>query len=203
MKLVPSISGFLSNEMLKKGHLFIISGPSGAGKSTILSRILDKRPQLRYSISYTTRLPRGNEQDGVEYHFISEEAFRKKIEAGELAEWAEVHGRLYGTSATYIEEFLAVGHDVLLDIDVQGAKRLFSKYPQAISVFVAAPDRAELRKRLMKRGTDSPEAVERRLKDAKEEMTQAHLYDHVLVNADLNETVSRLEAILEKAYRHG
>jgi guanylate kinase len=172
--------------MAAKGHLFIISGPSGAGKSTILGTILGKRPQLRYSISYTTRLPRGNEQDGVDYHFISEVAFRKKIEAGELAEWAEVHGRLYGTSATYLEEALAVGQDVLLDIDVQ----------EAISVFVAAPDRAELRKRLMKRGTDSPEAVERRLKDAEKEMTQAHLYDHVLVNDDLNQTVSRLEAIL-------
>ncbi len=186
--------------MAAKGHLFIISGPSGAGKSTIIGTILRKRPQFRYSISYTTRLPRGNEQDGVDYHFISEAAFRKKIEAGELAEWAEVHGRLYGTSATYIEEVLAVGQDVLLDIDVQGAKRLFSKYPEAISVFVAAPDRAELRKRLMKRGTDSPEAVERRLKDAEEEMAQAHLYDHVLVNDDLNQTVSGLEAILEKAY---
>jgi guanylate kinase len=182
--------------MAAKGHLFIISGPSGAGKSTVLGTILRKRPQLRYSISYTTRLPRGNEQDGVDYHFISEVAFRKKIETGELAEWAEVHDRLYGTSAIYIEEALAVGQDVLLDIDVQGAKRLFSKYPEAVSVFVAAPDRAELRKRLMTRGTDSSEAVERRLKDAEEEMTQVHLYDHVLVNDDLNQTVSRLKAIL-------
>ena len=185
--------------MAAKGHLFIISGPSGAGKSTILGTILRKRPQLRYSISYTTRLPRGNEKDGVEYHFISEVAFREKIVADELAEWAEVHGRLYGTSATYIEEVRAVGQDVLLDIDVQGAKRLFSKYPEAISVFVAAPDREELRKRLMKRGTDSSEAVERRLKDAEEEMAQAHLYDYVLVNDDPNQAVSGLKAILEKA----
>jgi guanylate kinase len=182
--------------------LFIISGPSGAGKSTILSAILRKRPQLRYSISYTTRSPRGDEQDGVDYHFISEVAFRNKIEAGELAEWAEVHGRLYGTSAT-VEEALAAGQDVLLDIDVQGAKRLFAKCPDAISVFIATPNMEELKKRLMKRGTDSPEAVERRLKDAEEEMTHAHLYDHVVVNDDLSQTVSRLEAILEKAYQNG
>jgi guanylate kinase len=189
--------------MPTKGHLFIISGPSGAGKSTILSAILRKGPQFRYSISYTTRSPRGDEQDGVDYHFISEVAFRNKIEAGELAEWAEVHGRLYGTSATYVEETLAAGQEVLLDIDVQGAKRLFAKYPDAISVFIATPNMEELKKRLMKRGTDSPEAVERRLKDAEEEMTQAHLYDHVVVNDDLNQTVSTLEAILEKAYHNG
>ncbi|MEE9566175.1 MAG: guanylate kinase, partial [Desulfobacteria bacterium] len=113
------------------------------------------------------------------------------------------HGRLYGTSATYVEETLAAGQEVLLDIDVQGAKRLFAKYPDAISVFIATPNMEELKKRLMKRGTDSPEAVERRLKDAEEEMTQAHLYDHVVVNDDLNQTVSTLEAILEKAYQNG
>lgn len=186
-----------------KGHLFIISGPSGAGKSTILSAILRKRPQLRYSVSYTTRPPRGDEQDGVDYHFISDVAFRKKIEAGELVEWAEVHGCLYGTSATYVDETLAAGQDVLLDIDVQGAKRLSAKYPEAISVFIATPNMKELKKRLMKRGMDSHEAAERRLKNAKVEMTQAHLYDHVVVNDDLDLTVSKLEAILEKAYLNG
>jgi guanylate kinase len=185
--------------MATKGHLFIISGPSGAGKSTILSKILSKRPQLQYSISYTTRSPRGDEQDGVEYRFISEAAFRKKIEAGELAEWAEVHGSLYGTSAIFLEETLAAGKDILFDIDVQGAKRLSDKYPEAVSVFVTTPNIEELKKRIMKRGTDSSEAVERRLKNAEAEMAQAHLYDHVVVNDDINETVSRLEAILEKA----
>lgn len=186
-----------------KGHLFIISGPSGVGKSTILSAILKKRPRLRYSVSYTTRSPRGDEKNGIDYHFISEVAFRQKIEAGELAEWAEVHGRLYGTSAKYVEETLSSGHDILLDIDVQGAKRLLAKYPEAVSVFIASPDIEELRRRLIKRGTDSPEAMERRLREADVEMAQAHLYDHILVNNDLNQSVSGLEAILQKAYHDG
>jgi guanylate kinase len=203
MKLVPSISDFLNNEMFKRGHLFIISGPSGAGKSTILSRILDKRPQLRYSISYTTRSPRGDEQDGIDYHFISEVAFRKKIDAGELAEWAGVHGHLYGTSANYIEESLARGHDLLLDIDVEGAKKLFSEYPEAISVFLRPPSMKELEKRLVKRHTDSPATVKRRLKNAEAEMAQAHHYDHIIINDNLAETVSGLEAIIQEACLHG
>ncbi len=186
-----------------KGHLFIISGPSGAGKSSLLSKILKKRPEIRYSVSYTTRAPRGDEQDGVDYHFISKDAFRKKIKAGELAEWAEVYGCMYGTSAKYLDEALAAGQDVLLDIDVQGAKRLVARYPEAISIFITTPNVEELKKRLMKRGTDSSLAAERRLKAAEVEMAQAHLYDHVVVNDDLNQTVSRLETILEKAYLNG
>jgi len=185
--------------MATKGHLFIISGPSGAGKSTILSAILKKRPQLRYSISFTTRSPRGDEKDGVDYHFVSEAVFRQKIGKGEFAEWAEVHGHLYGTSATYVEEVLARGLDVLLDIDVQGAGKLSAKYPEAISVFVTPPNMEELEKRLLKRGVDSPAAVERRLKNAKAEVAQAHDYDHVVVNDDLAQTVSDLESIIEKA----
>ncbi|MGD9022275.1 MAG: guanylate kinase [Deltaproteobacteria bacterium] len=186
-----------------KGHLFIISGPSGAGKSTIVDAVLKKRPQLRYSVSYTTRAPRRDEKDGVDYHFVSESAFFKMIDAGELAEWAEVHGHLYGTSAQFIEEARVGGQDVLLDIDVQGARRLLEKYPEAISVFVQTPSIAELEKRLIKRGLDSPEAVKRRLKNAKAELAHTHLYDHVLVNDDLGRTVSQLEAIIHEAYRDG
>jgi guanylate kinase len=189
--------------MPKRGHLIIVSGPSGAGKSTIVRAILEKRPQLRYSISYTTRPPRANEQDGVDYHFISEFAFRKKIDADELAEWAEVHGHLYGTSATSIEETVSDGQDVLLDIDFEGAKRLSARYPEAISVFVMPPNMKELEKRLAGRGTDSAVTVGRRLKNAKAEMAQAHHYDHCIVNDDLAQTVSSLEAIIEKAFLNG
>lgn len=189
--------------MATKGHLFIISGPSGAGKSTILSAILKKRPQLRYSISYTTRLPRGNEEDGVDYHFVSEAVFRQKIDEGEFAEWAEVHGYLYGTSATYVEEVLARGLDILFDIDVQGAKRLSAKYPEAISVFVRPPNMEELEKRLLKRGVDSPEAVQRRLKNAEAEVAQARDYNHIVVNDDLAQTVSDLESIIEQVSANG
>lgn len=185
--------------MATKGHLFIISGPSGAGKSTILGAILKKRPQLRYSISCTTRPPRGDEENGVEYHFVSEAVFRRKIDRGEFAEWAEVHGHLYGTPATHVEEVLARGLDILLDIDVQGAKRLSAKYPEAISVFVAPPNMEELEKRLLKRGMDSLAAVQQRLKNAKAEVAQAHDYGHVVVNDDLAQSVSDLESIIEKA----
>jgi guanylate kinase len=185
--------------MVTKGHLFIISGPSGAGKSTILSAILKKKPQLQYSISYTTRLPRGDEKDGVEYHFISEAVFRQKIEKGEFAEWAEVHGHLYGTSATRVDEVLAQGMDILFDIDVQGAKRLWAKYPEAISIFIAPPNMEVLEKRLLKRGVDSSAAMTQRLQNARAEMAQADDYDHVLINDDLTQTVSDLESIIEQA----
>ena len=188
--------------MLNKGHLFIVSGPSGAGKSTIRSAILKKRPQLRYSISYTTRPPRGNEQDGVDYYFISKPAFRKKIDSGELAECAEVHGHLYGTSAGFLGAALAAGHDILFDIDVEGAKKLYARYPEAILIFIAPPSMEELKKRLTKRGTDSSGAVERRLKHAEAEMAEGHSYHHIVVNYDLAETVSKLEAIIEKVRLH-
>jgi guanylate kinase len=189
--------------MATQGHLFIISGPSGAGKSTILSAILKKRPQLRYSISFTTRPPRGNEKDGVHYHFVHEAVFREKIEKGEFAEWAEVHGYLYGTSAKYIEEVLGQGMDILFDIDVQGAKKLLGKFPDAISVFITPPNMEELQKRLLKRGVDSPAAVEGRLKNANAELAQANDYDHVVVNDDLAQSVSDLESIIEKTSGNG
>jgi len=184
--------------MFHKGHLFIISGPSGVGKSTILRAILEKRPQLQYSVSYTTRPRRRNEQDGADYHFINELAFRKKIDANEFAEWAEVHGHLYGTSGRYIEEALNKGQDVLLDIDVEGAKSLSSRYPEEYRIFIAPPSVEELERRMKGRDTDAPDVVGRRLKNAQAEMAQAHLYDRVVVNDDLAQTVSELEEIIEE-----
>ena len=189
--------------MLRKGHLFIISGPSGAGKSTVLSVILEKRPEFRYSISYTTRLPRGDEQEGVDYYFIPRASFLDKIDSGELAEWAEVHGHLYGSSAKFLDDSIAAGHDVLLDIDVEGARKLHAKYPEAILVFISPPSVEELKKRLAKRGTDSPGVVERRLKNAEAEMAAVHHYHHVIVNDDIAETVSKLEAIIDERPPHG
>lgn len=184
-------------------HLFIVSGPSGAGKSTILTAILKKRPQIRYSISYTTRPPRGRERDGVDYHFISESTFRDKMEAGEFAEWAEVHGHLYGTSASYIETSIAAGYDILLDIDVQGAKKLGTRYPEAITVFVMPPTIEELERRLIQRGTDDPATISRRLKDAAAEMGEAYRYDHVIINEDLAEAIMKLETVIEEASARG
>jgi guanylate kinase len=189
--------------MAVAAHLFIVSGPSGAGKSTILTAIRKKRPQIRYSISYTTRPPRGSERDGVDYHFVSESTFRDKMEAGDLAEWAEVHGYLYGTSASYIEDSIADGHDILLDIDVQGAKTLGTRYPEAITVFVMPPTIEELERRLIKRGTDDPATVARRLKNAEAEMGEAYRYDHVIVNEDLAEAILKFETLIGEASTHG
>jgi len=185
--------------MKKKGRLFIISGPSGTGKSTLIEAVLKKHPELRYSISHTTRPPRGSEKNGVDYYFISENAFKEKIEVGDFAEWAEVHGHLYGTSAANIEQNLVKGEDILLDIDVVGARKLFGKFPEAISVFVAPPTFAELERRLTARNTDSPDAVKRRITNAKAEMAQADRYDHVVVNEDLVQAIAKLETILEDA----
>lgn len=188
--------------MGKKGHLFIISAPSGAGKSTILMAILKEDPRLRYSISCTTRPTRGNERDGVDYYFISDAAFRKKIDSGELAEWAEVHGHLYGTSSKFLEESFRRGHDILFDIDVEGAKKLYAKYPEAILIFIAPPSMEELRRRLAERGTDSADAIEQRMKNAEAEMAEAKWYHQVIVNDDLARAVSQLKAIIEEVRLH-
>lgn len=188
--------------MGKKGHLFIISAPSGAGKSTILTAILKEDRRLRYSISCTTRPPRGSERDGVHYYFVSDATFRKKIDSRELAEWAEVHGHLYGTSAKFLEDSLHRGHDILFDIDVEGARKLCAKYPEATLVFIAPPSMEELERRLARRGTDSPEAIEQRLKNAKAEMAESKWYHHVIVNDDLDRAISELKAIIEKARLH-
>ncbi len=189
--------------MADKGHLFIISGPSGAGKSTILNIILKNKPELRYSTSYTTRRPRGDEQDGLDYYFISKVAFLEKIDSGELAEWAEVHGHFYGSSAKFLGESLGAGHDVIFDIDVEGAKKLYAKYPEAILIFISPPSLDDLKTRLIKRGTDSSDIVERRVRNAEAEMAAAHHYHHVIVNDDIAGTVSRVEAVMEKGSLHG
>jgi guanylate kinase len=188
--------------MRKKGHLFIVSAPSGAGKSTVLMAILKEDPALRYSISCTTRPPRNNERDGVDYYFISDAHFRKKIDSGELAEWAEVHGHLYGTPGRFLDDGLHLGDDIVFDIDVEGARKLYAKYPEATLIFLAPPSMEELRRRLAERGTDSAEAIEERLKNARAEMAEAHWYHYVIVNDDLNQAVSKLKAVIEKVRLH-
>ena len=183
--------------MQKKGKLFIISGPSGTGKSTIIEALLKKRPELRYSISYTTRPPRGNEKDGEDYYFISKNAFEERMRSGDFAEWAEVHGHFYGTSAAYIEKTLAKGKDILLDIDIVGARKLLGRFPDATSIFVAPPTMDILERRLIARDTDSPAIVKKRLQNAEAEMAQAKHYDHIVVNKDLAHAISTLEKILD------
>lgn len=184
--------------MAKRGSLFVVSAPSGAGKSSIVAAVLKMDPALRYSISYTTRSPRGNERDGVEYYFISDAEFRNKIDAGEFIEWEEVHGHKYGTSGAFVEESLSRGHDVVFDIDVKGARKIYARYPEAVLIFIAAPSMEELKRRLTGRGTDSSGVIERRLKNAEAEMAEAGWYHHIIVNDDLNRAISKVHAIIEK-----
>lgn len=180
------------------GCLFVISAPSGAGKSTICKAVLEKTPNLRYSISYTTRQPRGKEKNGIDYHFVSKAEFLAGIQNGIWAEWAEVHGNYYGTSSDLIEETLNAGSDILLDIDVQGARQIIRRYPDSVTVFIMPPSAAALRQRLLKRGTDSREDIELRLINAGEEMAQAKAFHHVIINERLNEAIEELITIINK-----
>jgi guanylate kinase len=177
----------------------VVSAPSGAGKTTICNAVLEKIPGLKYSVSSTTRSGRGEEKDGVDYHFVSEDEFLAGIQNGTWAEWAQVHGYYYGTSAVFIDEALSTGCDVLLDIDVQGARQLLKRYPDCVTIFIMAPSAATLRERLLKRGTDSHAAIEQRLKNAEEEMAQKGTYHYIIVNDRLSEAIAALSAIITSA----
>ena len=163
----------ISKEMKpKRGHLFIISAPSGAGKTTLAKAVLQQFTDMLYSISYTTRNPRAEERDGVDYHFISKQDFKKGIKKGRWAEWAEVYGNYYGTSAEFIEKSLSSGCDILLDIDVQGTLQILKHYPDSVTIFILPPSVNALRKRLEMRGSDSQAVIEKRLVNARKEMAQ-------------------------------
>jgi guanylate kinase len=181
------------------GCLFIVSAPSGTGKSTLCRMLLKHRPRLRYSISTTTRPPRPGETDGKDYHFTDIETFKAGIAAGRWAEWAEVHGNYYGTSAHFIDQARAAGHDVLLDIDVQGAEQLRSTYPDAVTIFILPPSSEALRQRLEQRGTDAPEVIARRISNARAEMAQRTTYQHVLVNDQIEDALQALLVIIDGA----
>lgn len=178
------------------GRLFIISAPSGAGKTTLCQALRAKYPDLRYSVSYTTRSPRPGEHDGSDYYFITPQSFEAGIRSGRWAEWARVHGHYYGTSAERIDAQLAAGHDVLLDIDVQGTLQLVDRYPESITIFIMPPSMEVLKQRLVARGTDSPETIARRLQAAQEEIDQKGIYRHVLVNDDLSDAVNALNHLV-------
>ena len=182
----------------KRGHLFIISAPSGAGKTTLAKAVLKQFTDMRYSISYTTRKPRPMECDGVDYHFVSEQDFKKGIKKGRWAEWAKVYGNYYGTSAEFIEKNLSSGYDILLDIDVQGTLQILKHYPDSVTIFILPPSINALRKRLEMRGSDSKAVIEERLESARKEMDQQHLYRHVVVNDKLSGAIEEISAIIKK-----
>jgi guanylate kinase len=177
--------------------VFIISAPSGSGKSTLTHRLVKEIPNLRFSISYTTRAPRGQEQDGKDYFFISPADFEARIAKGEFLEYAKVFDHYYGTHTGELERAAAEGVDLILDIDVQGARQLKEKSPAAVSIFILPPSRQVLEERLRARSQDSEPVIERRLRDAAEEIRNYKQYDYVLVNREVEASVDTLKSIVK------
>ena len=179
--------------------IFIISAPSGSGKSTLTRGLLQRMPRLRFSVSYTTRAPRGQEVNGKEYHFISRREFEQRLDRGEFLESAEVFGNYYGTHISELERAADEGVDLVLDIDVQGARQLRDRLPIAsVSIFILAPSRQVLEERLRARSQDSDEVIARRLRDAANEIRNYKRYDYVLVNRDVEASVRELVSIVEE-----
>ncbi len=191
------------------GILFIISAPSGSGKSTLVSELRKQVTGIDFAVSWTTRAPRGSEEDGREYHFTTREQFQRMVEAGMFLEWAEVFGNLYGTAKSSLDEARLAGHDLLLDIDVQGAAQVRARLPEAVSIFVMPPNPTVLRTRLRNRsraeGVVNEEEVFRRLREASKEIENYREYSYILVNDILDRAVAQLEAIVlaERFYRNG
>jgi len=178
------------------GNLFAVAAPSGAGKSSLVKALLELDSHLVVSISHTTRTPRGQEQDGREYHFVDEPTFRSMIAAGEFVEWAEVHGNLYGTSRGAIEARITGGHDVVLEIDWQGALQIKKLFPKAVLIFILPPSWDELLLRLHRRGEDGHDVIARRMENARLEVSQARHFDFVIINALFETALFDLKAIV-------
>ncbi len=185
--------------------VYIISAPSGSGKSTLVNRVRAIVPGLTFSISYTTRPPRGSEQNGTEYFFVSRPEFEEMVRKDEFLEHAEFDGNYYGTARRFLREAQEGGQDLLLDIDVQGAEQIKRKMPQAVSIFILPPNREELESRLRERGEDSADVIERRLATATREIENYGKYDYILVNDHLEESTEALKSILlaERLKRSG
>ncbi|MCE2658367.1 MAG: guanylate kinase [Rubrivivax sp.] len=178
------------------GNLFCVAAPSGAGKSSLVKALLELDSRLAVSVSHTTRAPRGQEQNGREYWFTDEASFRQMAGAGEFFEWAEVHGNLYGTSRKAIEDRLARGEDVVLEIDWQGAKQIKQIFSHAVLIFILPPSWDELRQRLLRRGEDRPETIDKRMLNARDEVAQARFFDFVIINALFETALFDLKAVV-------
>jgi len=191
-----------------RGLIFIISAPSGTGKTTLVRRVMEALPCLRFSVSYTTRPPRANEQEGVDYHFISHDVFMEMIEKDQFLEWAEVLGHYYGTARVDLKALETEGVDLILDIDTQGAKKAKEKLDHVILIFLLPPSIDALKERLMGRGLDSLERIQFRLAHVKSDIEEAHWYHHIVINERIEEAVEKLKVIIiterrQKEENHG
>ncbi|MEO7851930.1 MAG: guanylate kinase [Rubrivivax sp.] len=180
----------------RPGNLIVVAAPSGTGKSSLVKALLELDSHLDVSVSHTTRVPRGQEQDGREYHFTDAASFRAMAERDEFVEWAEVHGHLYGTSRLAIAERLSNGHDIVLEIDWQGALQIKRQFDDAVLVFILPPSWQELRQRLQRRGEDGAEVIERRMANAREEVAQSRHFDFVIINALFETALFDLKTIV-------
>jgi guanylate kinase len=179
------------------GRLFVFAAPSGAGKTTLVHAVVTKHQgDLRFSISYTTRQPRPNEANGVDYMFVDEAEFMRLRDAGEMLEYAQVFDNYYATSRSQVEKHLADNRSVVLEIDWQGARQVRESMPDCLTIFILPPSLTELERRLRDRGTDTPEVIERRLRDARSDMAHWDEFDHVIINDDLDDAIVALEAVL-------
>jgi len=178
------------------GKLFVFAAPSGAGKTTLVHAVVRKHPELRFSISYTTREPRINEANEVDYLFVDEDEFMRLRDEGEMLEYARVFDNYYATSRSQVEKHLADDRNVVLEIDWQGAQQVRESMPECVTIFILPPSLAELERRLRDRRTDKPEVIARRLRDARSDMSHWEEFDHVIINDDLDQAIAALEAVL-------
>ena len=181
------------------GNLFVVVAPSGAGKTSLVKELLAREPGIRLSISYTTRPPREGEAHGREYHFVSRAEFERMIASGDFLEHANVYGNYYGTSRRWIETELAGDHDVLLEIDWQGARQVRALFPRMVGIFILPPSLSELKRRLESRGKDAPEVIARRLAGAREEVSHVLEFEYIIVNEAFDSAVSDLQAVVRAA----
>jgi len=187
-----------------RGILFVVSSPSGGGKGTLIQRMLKKVLNLSYSVSFTTRAPRNGEVDGREYFFVTPEEFKRMVAANEFLEWAHVHGKLYGTSRSQVSHEISEGRDIVLEVDVQGAASIRALMPDSVSVFILPPSFEVLRQRLLDRGTDSPEELDLRLRNAPTELKNYAAFQYLIINDDADRAADQLSAIVhaERARLH-
>ena len=183
--------------MKNRGLLLVVSGPAGAGKGTICGAFMERHPEVHLSVSATTRAPRAMEQEGIHYYFLHKQQFEQMIQDGNLIEWAKFCDNYYGTPRAIVEEKLAAGKDVLLEIEVQGAMQVKEKFPEAVLIFVLPPSMEELRSRIIGRGTETMDVINKRMARAEEELNMAQQYDYFILNDVIEDAVNRLESVVQ------